>query len=216
MSADLKLLLVDDDLYTLRALEAFLGDLPDVRIAGTAPDGAAAVEEYERLRPDLTLMDLTMPVMTGVVATQRIRALDPGAKILVLTTVAPGPGLANALHAGALAAVRKTAPPEVLGKAIRAIMDDDPSALFSELPGDLIISGGIQTRSGPMPYLSPAELRVLELICRGMGRAETAEELVISPNTVKTHTARLLYKLDASNQAQLVVRALECGFISGL
>lgn len=216
MTADLKLLLVDDDHYTLRALRAFLGDLPDTTIAGTASDGATAVEEYERLRPDLTLMDLNMPVMTGVAATQRIRKLDPEARILVLTTVAPGPGLAHALHAGALAAIRKTAPPEVLGQAIRSVLDDDPSALFMDLPGDLIISGGLTALSGPIPQLAPAELRVLTLICRGRGRAEAAEELFISPNTVKTHTARLLQKFEVSTQAQLVVRALEYGFVSGL
>lgn len=215
--SSISVLVVDDDRWTTRAIAHALSADPDLEPLRPVHGGAEAVEAYREHRPDVVLMDLNMPPgMGGVEATAAIRLLDPAARIVVLTTVAPGPGIARALEAGAVAALNKTAPETVLREAVRTAAAGEDPALLKHLAIDIAVSGDALPEA-PLaaPRLTPAEYRTLMFVCRGWGYPEIAAELHISEWTAKSHVRKLREKLAAENLAQLVVRALQFNFFSG-
>lgn len=209
-------LIVDDDPWTTKAIslalrgESGIGDIIEVH------GGAEAVATYQTSQPDVVLMDLNMPPgMSGVTAIEQIRRGDPTARIVVLTTVAPGPGLARALYAGAVAVVRKTASQADLRTIVLATArGEDPIAL-RYLARDIVISGD-QMPGAPAvpPRLTPAEREVLQLIADGCGYNEIADRQGITVWTARSHVKHLREKLHAENLAQLVLRALQYRYIS--
>lgn len=214
--APITILIVDDDPWVTRGLAAILAVTPGMRVLGVAHSGEEAVASFRAERADIVLMDLNMgPGLTGVDATTAIIKEFPDARVLVLTTTAPGPGLVRALHVGALAALNKTASQATLVDTIRAaVLDDDP-VLLRGLASD-IMAGDVDAvgiREDP-PKLTPAELRALRLICEGKRYSEIAAELHVTPATVETHAKRLRQKLKAGSLAQLIVRAIEYRFVN--
>lgn len=207
-------LIVDDDRWTTRALAAVLASEPGIRVLGAVHCGEDAVAAYRAEHTRVVLMDVNLGAgMTGVDATAAILREDPEARVVILTTTAAGPGLARALQAGALAALRKEASEADLIAMVRAAAQGDAPSLVRGLADDLLMSGGVQD-AAPAPALTPSEYRILRLLCTGRSYGEIIEQLHISENTLETHTRHLREKLGAKNLAQLVVRALEYRFVS--
>lgn len=212
----LSVLVIDDDEWTTRAIALSLGSDSRISSLRTAHSGAQGIAEYKTSRPDVTLMDLNMPPgMSGVTAIEQIRRHDPDACIVVLTTVSPGPGLARALEAGAIAVVRKTASDaELLSVVLASGAGEDPR-LLKRLAQDIAISGDrLPDTPGIAPRLTLTEHAVLVLVSEGLGYEEIAQRHGITVWTAKSHVKRLREKLDAANLAQLVVRALQYRYIS--
>lgn len=210
-------LIVDDDPWVTLALTQLLSAEEGISVAPPACSGETAIDVYRAATPDVVLMDLSMPPgMTGIEATQQIRRFDPNARIVILTTTAPGPGLARAIHAGAMAVIDKTAPPRVVVEAVRAAaaFEEDP-LLLRGLMAEIQLSGDLPpAHHTHLPQLTPTELDTLHLICAGNSYEEMSRELGVAVSTVKTHASHLREKLQAENFAGLILRALEYKFIS--
>jgi DNA-binding NarL/FixJ family response regulator len=209
-------LVVDDDSWTTRAITAALRDAGEFRVLDPVHTGEDAVDVFVASRPDLVLMDVNMPPgMTGVDATAAIIDHDPRAHVVLLTTVAPGPGIARGLEAGALAVLNKTAGESELVAVVRAASAGESPELLKGLAEDIAISGEYLPEAPvSAPQLTERELELLILLCQGFGYDEIAEALGLSMHTMKTHSRNLRIKLEAKNLAQLVVRALQFKFYS--
>lgn len=199
----IRILLAEDQRIVREGLIALLEDEPEVAIVGEAPDGEQAVALYERLRPDVVLMDLQMPHMDGAEATRRIRALDPHAAVLVLTTYATDDFIFAALRAGARGYLLKDASADDLIGAIRTVSRGQ-TLLAPQVAARLVTGEGRDTHE----QLTARELEVLRLLGLGRSNAEIAEELVIAPRTVKVHVQNILGKLGAANRTEAVSIAL--------
>ena len=209
-----RVMIVDDDPWTTTALAHTLDPDPEISVVGIAHSGDRALELAPRVAPQLVLMDITMPPgMSGIEAIAQLRLLLPEVRVVVLTTLAPGPGIARALEAGALAVCSKGAPPGELRACItRLARGEDPRAL-RRLAQDIVISGDpLPGAPAVAPRLARRELEVLTLVCEGRGYEEIAHRLGISVWTARSHTKNLRDKLVADNLAQLVVRALQFRF----
>jgi len=209
------ILIVDDDQWVTRGLAAVLATTPGMRVLGVAHTGEEAVAAYRAEPADVVLMDINMGSgITGVDATAEIIHEFPDARILVLTTTSPGPGLARALHVGAVAALDKTVSQSTLVTTIRAAARGDSPTLVRGLASDIIAGADLSARlPATAPELTTAELRTLLLICEGHSYPEIAARQFVSEATVLTHAKRLRQKLHARSLAQLVLRALEYRFI---
>ena len=209
-------LIVDDDRWTTRAVAAALRESGSFDVLDPQHSGEDGVEAFARLRPSLVLMDVNMPPgMSGVDATKEIIALEPKATIVLLTTVSPGPGLARALEAGAMAAVNKSASDAELIRVAEAALDGDSPVLLRSLADDILISGDtVADVSSQAPVLTEMEHTVLIEVCEGRDYSEIAERHFITMHTVKSHARNLRIKLGAKNLAQVVVRAIQYKFYS--
>ncbi|MBP1467891.1 response regulator transcription factor [Candidatus Chloroploca sp. M-50] len=205
----IRILIVEDQRIVREGLRALLEDETVVFLVGEAAHGEAAVAQYEALRPDVVLMDLQMPGMDGAEATRRIRALDPQARVLVLTTYATDEFIFAALRAGAKGYLLKDASADELIAAIQAIYAGQ-TQLSPAVAARLVagVGGG-----GPEP-LTARELDVLTLIGRGQSNDAIAVALNISPRTVKVHVQNILGKLNAANRTEAVAIAVRQGVLS--
>jgi DNA-binding NarL/FixJ family response regulator len=212
--------LVADDQELLRAgLRLVLRPQPDVEIVGEAADGEQAVALAARVKPDLVVMDLRMPVLDGIEATRRLTAGgEPGApRVLVLTTFGDDEHVYAALRAGASGFVLKDTPPEELVAAIRVVARGD--ALLDPAVTRHVIEGFVRARPpapdgrGALERLTARELEVVRLVASGASNAEIAETLIVSEATVKTHVARSLMKLGLRDRVHMVVFAYESGLV---
>lgn len=199
----IKLLLVDDHLVVRVGLRSLLETQPDMLVVGEAVGGQAAVEAYEKLQPDVVLMDLRMPQMDGAAATAVIRRRHPEARILVLTTFDNDEDIFRGLEAGAAGYLVKDTESAPLLETIRAI-----HAGKYTLPRD-IAARLAQRRAAP--ELSPRELEVLLLIVKGNSNKEIGSRLDLAENTVKNHVKMILEKLGVSDRTQAVTTALQRG-----
>jgi NarL family two-component system response regulator LiaR len=186
-------------------LRTFL-DLQDgIEVAGEAADGGQAVDEAERLRPDVVLMDLVMPRLDGVEAMQELRSRAPGARVVVLTSFLDEERLLPALRAGAAGYLLKNVEPRELARSIRlaaageALIDPAVAARLVDALGD--------ERPAEPGELTPREQEVLDLIGRGYANKRIALELGIAEKTVKTHVSHVLAKLGVSDRTQAALYA---------
>jgi len=207
----IRVLIVDDHAVVRRGLQVIVATEPGMAVAGTASNGAEAIERAAELAPDVILMDLMMPVMDGIEAIGEIRAANPEARVLVLTSFAEGEQIFPAIRAGALGYLLKDSSPEELTAAIRDVYQGEPR-LDSEVARKLMT--GLSTHDAPQPpaeSLTEREIDVLKLVARGLSNRRIAEELVISEGTVHTHVRNILTKLDLSNRTQAALYALRTG-----
>jgi DNA-binding NarL/FixJ family response regulator len=195
----IRIVLVEDQRIVREGLVALLEDEPEIAIVGEAADGSEAAELYQRVRPDVVLMDLQMPRVDGAEATRRIRAIDPTAKILVLTTYGTDEFIFKALRAGARGYLLKDASADELIGAIRAVAAGK-TQLAPEIAARLVVG----VSEGAPETLTPRELEVLTLVGQGRSNAEIADALVIAPRTVKVHVQNILGKLGANNRTEAV------------
>lgn len=214
MSADapvVRVLIVDDDRWTTRAVAAVLGDDPGLTVLEPEHSGEDAIAAYRALRPDVVLMDVNMaPGMNGIDATAEILRLDPAARIVLLTTVSPGPGIARALEAGAIASVTKTAAEEVLVDTVRRAAAGEAPLRLGTLAEDIVISGDVLPEApATAPRLTERERETLRLLCQGLEYEQIAQQLCVEVSTVKSHARSLREKLGAANHAQLIIQAVK-------
>jgi two-component system NarL family response regulator len=201
----IRIFVVEDHAVVRQGLIALLSSSPEIEVVGFAKDGQEAVDRYSSLMPDVTLMDLQMPVMAGVEAIQQIRRMVPAARFIVLTTFDGDEDIYRAMQAGARAYLLKGVDMEELVEAIRAV-----DAGRGRIPS--VIAEKLAQRVGS-EELSSRELEVLERIVAGRANKEIASDLHITEATVKSHVNSLLGKLGAADRTQAAVLALQRGIV---
>ncbi len=215
----IRVLLADDQPLVRTGIRLILDAEPDIEVVGEAGDGADAVRQAGRMRPDVVLMDIQMPILDGVRATERICA-HGSARVLVLTTFHLDENVVGALRAGASGFLLKDAQADKLTEAIRVVHSGAAivapavtrrllDRFAHRLPGPA--DQRIGSRTELLGGLTDREAQVLALVARGLSNAEIAAELVVTETTVKTHVHHLLSKLGARDRVQLVVLAYETG-----
>jgi DNA-binding NarL/FixJ family response regulator len=215
----IRVLLADDQALMRAGFRALLDAEDDLEVVGEAADGASAVQLARCLRPDVVLMDVQMPGLNGIEATQRIAA-DPdlaAIRVLILTNYGLDSYVFAALRAGASGFLLKDAGPADLLQAIAVVARGD--ALLAPAVTRTLIS---ELVTGPAPadpaagrdVLTAREQEIVELVAGGLSNDEIAERMVISPLTAKTHINRAMTKLHCRDRAQLVVWAYESGLIT--
>jgi DNA-binding NarL/FixJ family response regulator len=212
----IRVLLVDDQALIRAGFRMILEAEGDIEVVGECADGTQAVDSVRRLKPHVVLMDIRMPEMDGIEATQLIADGSEGApKVLMLTTFDLDEYVYDALRAGASGFLLKDVPAEQLVEGIRVVAEGE-ALLAPSVTRRLIHEfsrGAVAQQSAPaeLEDLTPRELEVFKLIARGMSNAEIAAELIVSETTVKTHVARVLMKLGVRDRVQAVVLAYETG-----
>ncbi len=214
VNAKIGLLIVDDHPLVREGLQAVIAHEPDMHIVGEAADGREAVEQARRLCPDVILMDLLMPGMSGGDAVATIVAAQPAQRILLLTSVEDVPTLLATLKAGASGYVSKNAPPVELLEAIRTVSRGG-MALPAPLARALLRGGPMPGgASRPVESLTDRELEVLTLVAQGLSNDAIAARFSISARTASVHVSRILAKLELENRTQAALYALRTGLAS--
>jgi DNA-binding NarL/FixJ family response regulator len=201
----IRILTVDDHPLLREGIAAILQLQPDMQLVGEAENGRQAVDIFERLKPDVTLMDLQMPVLGGVEAISQIRSRFPEAKIIVLTTYAGDVQALRAMRAGAAGYLLKGALRRELLDTIRSV-HAGRRYLQPEIAQQIALHSGNDN-------LSEKEVGVLKLVAAGKANKEIASTLSVSEDTVKAHLKNIFAKLDVSDRTQAVTLALKRGII---
>ena len=196
----IKVLIADDHAIVRMGLVALIDSEDGLEVVGEADGGAAAVRKALKLRPDVVVMDLMMPDMSGIEATRTLREKLPEAKVLVLTTSAVSDDLARVIEAGAKGVVFKSAANTRLLAAIRAVASGK-TAVAPEVAEQL-------ARDPPVQKLTDRQAEILASVTRGFTNADIARQLGISPDSVKDHVNAIFTKIGASTRAEAVAIAL--------
>lgn len=199
----IRILLVDDHLVVRVGLRSLLETQPDLIVVGEAASGTAAIETFTQFKPDVTLMDLRMPGLSGAETTARIRHQFPDARILVLTTYDNDEDIYRAVEAGAAGCLLKNTDSASLLAAIRGV-----HAGTYRLSADLVAR---LAQRQAAPELTPRELEVLQHIVMGESNKEIGSALGLSENTVKNHVKMILEKLEVADRTQAATTALQRG-----
>lgn len=201
----IRILIADDHAVVLEGLSAMIGRQPDMRVVAEAGSGRDAVALWRKYRPDVTLLDLRMPELDGVGATEEIRRQDASARIIVLTTYDTDEQIYRALKAGAKGYLLKDARREALLECIRRVHAGETC-----VPADLAakLAGRVSGES-----LSAREMDVLVLLARGKSNKEIAADLFISETTVKSHVKSVFAKLNVLSRTEAIAAAVGRGLI---
>lgn len=229
MSDPIRVLLVDDQALLRMGFRLVLESQDDLSVVGEAADGQAALAMVRALQPDVVLMDVRMPGMNGIEATERIVASHPECRVIILTTFDLDEYAFAGLRAGASGFLLKDARPEDLVSAIRAVAAGDAAVAprvtrrLIEIAGPVLPAAGAGTGAVGSPGsgagdprlvdLTPRELDVLGAVAEGLTNAEIAARLVIGEATVKTHVGNVLAKLGLRDRVQAVILAYETGLV---
>lgn len=214
----IRVLVADDQPLMRAAYDMTLRTEGDLELVGDAEDGRVAIELARRLRPDVILMDVRMPVIDGVEATRILCAGDPSIKVLILTTFDIDEYVVEALRAGASGFLLKDVRPDELVEAIRIIARGD-ALLAPSVTRRLLeamtpsLQAAQPRRDAALDSLTDSELRVLALVGRGLSNVEIACELYVAETTVRTHLRHILDKLGLRNRVQAVVLAYDTGLV---
>jgi NarL family two-component system response regulator LiaR len=198
-------LIADDHAVVREGLRTFLELQEGIEVAGEASDGREAVDEAERLLPDVVLMDLVMPRLDGVEAMRELRTRVPGARVVVLTSFLDDERLLPALRAGAAGYLLKNVEPRELARSIRLAAAGE--ALIDPAVAARLVDALGSDRRAEQAELTPREQEVLDLIGRGFANKRIALELGIAEKTVKTHVSHVLAKLGVSDRTQAALYA---------
>lgn len=217
---EVRVLIVDDHAVVRQGLRTFL-DLQDqsalrITVVGEAENGAQAVDMAIKTQPDVVLLDLVMPLMDGIQATQKIMSCSPDARILILTSFGEEDRVLPAIRAGAQGYLLKDIPPNELVRAIREaymgkvqLHPEIAKKLMAAVAAqDVAVSGVVEASEGG---LTEREQEVLSQISEGLSNREIAEKMFISEKTVKTHVSNILSKLQLADRTQAAIYALKHG-----
>ena len=206
----IRLVVADDHAVVRQGLRAFLSFDADLELVGEARNGREAVEMAGRLKPDVVLMDLVMPEMDGIAATDAIHRDFPEVQVIALTSVLENASVADALRAGAIGYLLKNASPQNLHRGIRAAVAGQVF-LSPEAAAQLVRQ--VKAPESPEP-LTPREIEVLRLLALGRANKQIAREMGLGEETVKTHVSNILGKLQAGSRTQAALHAIRIGLVS--
>ncbi len=212
----IRILLADDHTILRAGLRMMLNAQPDFEVVGEAQDGRQAIQEAQKLQPDVILMDITMPDMNGIEATRQIKKLLPETKVLVLTMHEHDEYVFQALRAGASGYMLKEAADTDLISALRVIQNGQfylsPTAQ-SVMVGDYLQRVRTGEEKDSYSSLTEREREILKLVAEGYTNNQIAERLIISPKTVDTHRTHVMDKLNLHSRAELVKYAMRRGLL---
>ena len=222
VSGTISVVLADDQALMRMGFRMVLEAEEDIAVVGEASDGTSALAQAKALHPDVILMDVRMPGMNGIEATERIARECPGTRVLILTTFDLDEYAFAGLRAGASGFLLKDPRPAELAEAIRTVASGEAvvspritQRMLEMFATSLPNSGTPAQASDPrIDSLTPREKEILVLMSQGMSNAEIAEHLVVSATTVKTHVGNVLAKLDVRDRVQAVVVAYETGLMA--
>ncbi|MEU5830531.1 response regulator transcription factor [Micromonospora tulbaghiae] len=223
MSAPVRVLIVDDDPLVRGALSMILGGVPDLAVVGEAADGAEVPAAVAAHTPDVVLMDIRMPRVDGLAATEALRATAEPPEVLVLTTFDADEQVLRALRAGASGFLLKDTPPAEIVAAVRRVAAGEATLspavtrkLIAHVTGTAPVPGADPKRERAVRLLdglSEREREVAVLLGRGRTNAEISAELFMSVATVKAYVSRLLTKLDLNNRVQVALLVQDAGLV---
>ena len=202
-----RILLADDHMVVRMGIASVLTFAGGMDVVGETDNGLDAVRLAHELKPDIVLMDLQMPALSGAEATAQIHAQDPEVKVLVLTSFGTSAELKKAMDAGAAGALVKSSSREEIINAINGVM-----------AGRQVMSGVIQAtieNFSAMPEFSPRKIEILNLVAKGLSNKEIAEIIGVTPETIKDHVAKILHIIGASTRAEAATTAVNLGLITG-
>jgi DNA-binding NarL/FixJ family response regulator len=208
----IRILIADDHTLFREGLRALLDSIPDTEVVGEAATGDEAIAQAAALQPDVILMDIGMPGVNGIEATRRILRASPHIGIIVVTMFEDDASVFAAMRAGARGYVLKGADQEEMLRAVRAVARGE--ALFGPAVARRLTNFFARPRPvmpEAFPELTDREREVLELIAQGYDNARIAQQLVISPKTVRNHVSNIFAKLQVADRAEAIVRAREAG-----
>jgi len=206
----IRILLVDDHSVVRQGLRLFLSLDPDLKVVGEASNGAEGIEQARKLKPDVVLMDLLMPIMDGITAIQQLRKEFLDVEVIALTSVLEDEKVIGAVRAGAIGYLLKDTQADELCKAIKAAAQGQVQ-LSPEAAARLVRE---ITAPDNSEKLTEREIEVLRLLALGRSNKEIANELVIGEKTVKTHVSNILMKLGLSSRTQAALHAVRIGLVS--
>ena len=220
----IRILLADDQELVRTGFRMILSDEADLAVVGEAVNGLEAVSLTQHLRPDVVLMDIRMPELDGIEATRRIVAanerssdIDRPIRVLMLTTFDLDEYVFDAIRAGASGFLLKDVPADQLCAGLRMVAAGDAllaPTITRRLIDEFAATSPVSHTPAELQVLTSREQQVLGLLAKGMSNAEIASELMIGENTVKTHVARTLMKLNLRDRVQAVVLAYELGIVT--
>jgi NarL family two-component system response regulator LiaR len=212
MTEEISVLIVDDHAIVREGQRALIDTEPGMTLVGEATNGAEAIKMARLLNPDVIFMDLIMPGIGGIEAIEAIKAENPQARILVLTSFAEDEKVYMAIKTGALGYLLKDASPDELLTAVRQVSRGEPAmnpTIAAKLMRELQRDSVLPPTEDP---LTERELDILKLVAQGLSNREIAEIFVISERTVRTHVSNILSKLHLANRTQAALYALREGF----
>jgi DNA-binding NarL/FixJ family response regulator len=208
----IRVLIADDHTLFREGVSAMLQATADTELVGEAGTGTEALAQALALRPDIVLMDIMMPELNGILATERLVAAQPGVGVIMLTMLEDDDSLFAAMCAGARGYILKGADKAEMLRTIRAVAAGEARfgpAIAGRLMG--LFRQQRAARERPFPDLSERELEVLGLVARGLSNSQIADRLLISGKTVSNHISNIFLKLHVSDRAQAIVRAHQAG-----
>ncbi|MFE9555258.1 response regulator [Streptomyces sp. NPDC006692] len=217
----IRLLIVDDDPLVRAGLTLMLGGAEDIEIVGEAADGSGIEQLALEVRPDVVLMDIRMPHVDGLTATETLRARPDAPEVIVLTTFHADEQVLRALRAGAAGFVLKDTPPAEIVAAVRRVFAGDPvlspavtRQLMTQVSGGAVAPGDRTARArSRLALLAERERQVAVAVGRGQSNAEISARLYLSVPTVKTHVSRVLAKLRLNNRVQIALLVHDAGLL---
>lgn len=214
MADAIQVLVVDDHPVVRRGIKSLLADESGIQVVGEAVDGKEALEKFEQLDPDVVLMDLVMPEMSGIEAIQRITEAHPDARILVMTSFAADDKVFPSIKAGALGYILKDSDPEDLVRMIYQVYRGE-LALHPTIARKVIqeLNRPAEGPLTPSP-LTAREVEILQLLAQGVENKQIALRLTLQEATVRTHVSNILGKLQLANRVQATLYALRSGLTS--
>lgn len=215
MGGKIRVILADDHALVRQGIRQFLEEADDIAVVAEAADGAEAVRLAEQYHPDVAILDVQMPKMTGIEATRRIKHQMPGVRVLILTAYDQDPYVFALLQAGADGYILKSADADALMDAVRKVHRGEPalSPTVTEKVLQQLQRGGPAQAVGQVEPLTPREIEVLRLAAQGLTNRAIGRALGISDRTVQGHLANIYGKLNVASRTEAVTEALKRGWI---